>query len=266
MTTRAKLASLGVTMTQAHDFIMANLGSPATIYQVAVQFKINSQMLADIVSIDFPGLSAGAVEAFFAGQGFSASDLRSPNYGGSSNLQLMPGEFSAMSTLVRPNERTGDLSNEAIRAKVAAKTGLDTYKLAFAPFNFKGNEDGVLSGQDLGVSGLANITNPTWEKMESLWMGTALNMLEAIDVSEMERIDAFTTANETLLDKDDEPTLAQLRTMVIDMFNTPAENPDLTRAEMVDTIVSANQNIVQLIGLNNESHLLYAFIGDIIGA
>lgn len=31
MTTRAKLASFGVTMTQAHDFIMANLGSPATI-------------------------------------------------------------------------------------------------------------------------------------------------------------------------------------------------------------------------------------------
>jgi hypothetical protein len=223
-------------------------------------------MLADIVSIDFPGLSAGDVEAFFAGHGLRADGLRSPSFGAPTNLQLMPGEFSAMSGLVRPNERTGELSNEAIRAKVAAVTGLDTYKLAFAPFNFKGNEDGVLSGQDLGVSGLANITNPTWEKMESIWLGTAINLLEAIDVSEMERIDAFTTANETLLDKDDEPTLAQLRTLVIDMFNTPAENPVMTRAEMIDTLVSANQNIVQLIGLNSESHLLYAFIGDIIGA
>ena len=265
MTTRAKLASLGVTMTQAHDFIMANLGSPATIHEVAVQNRINSQMLADIVSIDFPGLSAGDVEAFFAGHGLRADGLRSPSFGAPTNLQLMPGEFSAMSGLVRPNERTGDLSNEAIRAKVAAKTGLDTYKLAFAPFNFKGNEDGVFSAQDLGVPGLANV-KATWENMESLWLGTAINLLEAIDVSEMERIDAFTTANETLLDKDDEPTLAQLRTLVIDMFNTPAENPVMTRAEMIDTLVSANQNIVQLIGLNSESHLLYAFIGDIIGA
>ena len=68
MTTRTKLANLGVSLIQAHDFVMANLNSPATIYQAARQHDINSQMLADIVSIDFPGLSASDVEAFFEGQ------------------------------------------------------------------------------------------------------------------------------------------------------------------------------------------------------
>jgi hypothetical protein len=264
MTTRAKLASLGVTMTQAHDFIMANLGSPATIHQVAVQNRINSQMLADIVSIDFPGLSAGDVEAFFAGHGLSADELRTPSFGAPTTLQLMPTQFSALSGVVGLNQRTGDLSNEAIRAKVAAVTGLDTYKLAFAPFNFKGNEDGVFSAQDLGVPGLANV-KATWENMESLWLGTALNLLEAIDVSEMESIYDFITANQALLDKDDAATFAQLRTQVINMFNTPAQNP-VDQAEMVDIIVEANQEIIKLIGLNNEQELLSAFVGYIIGA
>jgi hypothetical protein len=31
MTTRTKLANLGVSLTQAHDFVMANLDSPATM-------------------------------------------------------------------------------------------------------------------------------------------------------------------------------------------------------------------------------------------
>jgi hypothetical protein len=102
--------------------------------------------------------------------------------------------------------------------------------------------------------------------MESLWLGTALNMLGAIDVSEMESIDAFITANQALLDKDDAATFAQLRTQVINMFNTPAQNPVMDQAEMVDTIVEANQEIVKLIGLNNEQELFSAFVGYIIGA
>ena len=263
MTTRAKLASLGVTMTQAHDFIMANLGSPATIYEVAVQNKISSQMLADIVSINFPGLSAGDVEAFFAAQGISASGLQGFSYGNNSNVQFLPPQFSHLSQLVGPNERTGELSNESIRAKVVEVTGLETYKFTFAPFNFKGNEDGVFTAQDLGVAGLANV-KATWQNMESLWFGTVLNMLDAIDVSEVETIEAYINDHEALLAAEDSATLASLLSQVITMFDTPSENHYVTNEEMLELLVFTNQEVVKLIGTNSEDSLMQAFTSTLL--
>ncbi len=265
MSTSAKLASLGVTLIQARDFIMANISSPATIYQVAMANGINSQMLADILSTEFPGITALEVEHFFNQRGLSPAGLQSPSDESNSARQLMPLEFAELSAVVRPNERTGTLSNESIRATVAAVTGLDTYKFAFAPFNFQGHEDGIFSGEDLGVAGLAPF-KATWENMESLWLGTALNMLEAIDVTEMASIEAFITDHEALLVAEDPATLDTLFGQIVQMYITPAENPALTPEELLDMIVSSHEHVVRLIGLNSEEALLFDFSSRLIDA
>ena len=267
MTTRANLAKYGVTLTQAHDFIKGNLGSPATIYQVAKQFGVDSQMLADIMSIDFPGLSAETVEGFFQNQGLAGAALHNYNTGTPSTLQLLKDKFTGLSGLVSLNQHTGDLSNEALRAKVVATTGLDNYKFAFAPFNYQGNQDGTFSAQDLGVTGLTSV-KATWENMESLCMGTAISMLEAIDQTEMANVKTFIATHKDLLDKDDDATLTQLRTKVIDMFNTPVtnNNPYYTHAEMVVALTSATTQAVTLIGQNTESDFLGVLLGQIVGA
>jgi hypothetical protein len=91
-------------------------------------------------------------------------------------------------------------------------------------------------------------------------------MQEAIDVSEMENIEAFIINNEALLAAEDSATLTSLREQVINIFNTPAENLYMTQEEMVEMLVLTNQDVVRLIGMNSEEALVLAFTTTLIGA
>jgi hypothetical protein len=101
--------------------------------------------------------------------------------------------------------------------------------------------------------------------MEPLWLGTTIKLLEAIEESEAQSIDALLTANEALLMNDDEATTTQLLSQILDMFNTPTQNPAMTQADIIDIMVDVNQAIVRLMGLNTEQQLLNAFTSDIVG-
>jgi len=80
MTTAAKhLASMGVTMQQALDFIMQNLATPNLIYDIAKLAKINSSMLAEIVTPAVPGATRELVETFFNNAGLDGNSLRNTN-------------------------------------------------------------------------------------------------------------------------------------------------------------------------------------------
>ena len=264
MTTRSHLAQYGVTLTQAHDFIKANLGSPATIYQVAKQFGVDSQKLADIMSIDFPGLSAATVEAFFQGNGLQGSALHNPVSNNASTEPLLSSNLSALSNLVSFNKNTGELSNDAIRAKVSAATGADTYQYTFAAFNFKGAEDGTFSATDLGVNNLTSFP-ATWQNMESLFYGTVITMMQSIDKTELQTVKTFYKTNQAALDKDDATALAQLRTLVTNMLETPATDPVYPSATLAQDVATQTVEVVKLIGSSQETNLLSALLGSMIG-
>ena len=264
MTTRANLAKYGVTLTQAHDFIKANLGSPATIYQVALQYHVDSQMLADIMSIDFPGLSAATVEAFFQSNKLYGPALHNSGFSPSTE-QWLHEPLVQLSNLVGLNKNTGTLSTQALHDQVVATTGLDNYLYAFAPFNLKGAEDGSLSASDLGVSNLATLAATT-ENVESLYYGTVITMMQAIDKTELKNIQTFAHNNQAALDKDDPTALNQLRTMVIDMLETPATaDAAYPSATLAQDVVSATAEVVRLMGLNDETNPLTAVMGTIVG-
>ncbi|MBJ7551518.1 hypothetical protein [Marinomonas ostreistagni] len=65
------LAKFGVTVDQAHQFIQGNLDSPETIYQVAAQYEVTFDMLAEIYSDDIDG---DIVRSFFSDLGMVTSD------------------------------------------------------------------------------------------------------------------------------------------------------------------------------------------------
>lgn len=76
-TTQEFLAAKGVSMQQALDFVLGNLSSPDTIFQVAKQNGVTASMLADIVRPAVPEASATLVKGFFANYGFNTDQLES---------------------------------------------------------------------------------------------------------------------------------------------------------------------------------------------
>lgn len=263
MTTRSYLLSLGVTMNQAHDFIKANLGSPATIYKVAQQYGIDSQMLADIMSIDFPGLSASGVESFFQGLGFNGAALHSKIVDNTSNVALLSSDLAGVSNLFGFNTHTGALSNEALRASVVKATGMDAYLYAFSPFNFDGAEDGVFTGNEMGVSSFSSMA-ATWQNIESVFYGTVIHLLESIDQSEIQGLDDFATQNESALIHNDAAAMAQLQQLIISMFETPAVTPLFSEAELAQDLSAATATVVQLMGQNSVSSIFSGFLGSVV--
>ncbi len=77
------LATKGVTLAQAYSFIMGNISSPATIYNVAKQFGVTNQMLGEIV-----GVNADVVKSFWSAQGFDAAQLDAGAATGGSQFDL----------------------------------------------------------------------------------------------------------------------------------------------------------------------------------
>lgn len=65
------LAKFGVTVDQARQFIQSNLDSPETIYQVAAQYEVTFDMLAEIYSDDIDG---NIVKSFFNNLGMVTTD------------------------------------------------------------------------------------------------------------------------------------------------------------------------------------------------
>ncbi|MCL5796769.1 MAG: M10 family metallopeptidase C-terminal domain-containing protein [Gammaproteobacteria bacterium] len=77
MTAQQRLATYGVSMQTAFDFVVANLSTPQIIVDVSKQFGLTNVMLAEIVGIGIPNVTADVVKSFFAGQGIDSSLLDS---------------------------------------------------------------------------------------------------------------------------------------------------------------------------------------------
>lgn len=252
MLAREHLASMGVSMSQAHDFIMGNLNSPSTIYQVARQFGVDSQMLADILAIEMPGLSAETVENFFSAQGFNGAALHATAT--STKPSLLGSTFQPLAALVGLNTSSGLLSTETLRTQVTAVTGLNAYKYAFSPANFKGSEDGVFSAQDLGLSGVGEFA-ATWQNVESLYYGTIIRMLQSIDEAEGNTLMDFYDTHQAALQRQDPVVAAQMRSMFIDMMASPANGPVISDSELAPELVDVTQTLVSFMGKTTTSPL-----------
>lgn len=70
MDTSEYLASMGVSMEEALGFIMSNISTPSTIYDVAQDYNVTNDMLAEIV-----GVTTAQVEGFWDSVGLDGSAL-----------------------------------------------------------------------------------------------------------------------------------------------------------------------------------------------
>ncbi len=88
-------ANFGVTMQQAHDFLLANYeANLAGIYSTALEFRVTNAMLGEIA-----GVPASLVRDYLDGHGFSSAALEPPEPVIYDSLPSTPLEMAGQNSL-----------------------------------------------------------------------------------------------------------------------------------------------------------------------
>lgn len=260
MNTELHLSNLGVTMAQCRSFIAANMDKPANIFNAAKQHNIDSQMLAEIVADQFPGVKAEQVEAFFSSHGLNGKDLNAAILNPTAVVQSWKGD-SPIKTLFAMNNNKGILATEFLRFDVLSKVDMNKYMNTFSPQHLPGSADGVLSVADLGFSQIGDIA-ATWQNIESLYYGTMINLLRNITFSETVQINDFGLKHQTALAQQDPKILSELQTLMLDVLLDPPtvfDRSALTDFEISQSIKSGLVTAVQLVGIEPNQNLFNVF-------
>jgi hypothetical protein len=224
MNTTQYLAQFGITIEQARSFIMANMATPINIYNAALQYKIDSKMLAEIVAPQFPGLTHVGVEQFFDGLGLKGETLNPLAIDFNPNVLLWM-EQEALAPLYSFNNNTGILSTESLRSAITAKIGTDKYNSVFDVKFLPGSADGVLSTTDLGFTHLGDI-QATMANYESLYYGTLINATRHLSVRELWSLLDYVDANRVALEAEDRDVVAPTIAFLTDAYKDPVDDSD----------------------------------------
>jgi hypothetical protein len=278
MNTVQLLASKGVTLQEASNWVQANLSQPSAIYNICLEFGINSAMLAEIVQPFVPGVDSSEVEAFFVNLGFDAQPLRNagslppaplptpvtepqPNQGGFA--AFFPPELGGLLSFASLNGNTGALSTSSLRdASLAQLTQDSFYWSLFSPDSFGGAGDGVWTGGELGFSSLGNLP-ATSETLESLFYGTIIRVIRSIDEAEVMQLEAFLDANEAALEAGNMAVINSALQQLTQAFATPAAVPLVSDQELAAFLPFVTATVAQLVGTGGTNGLFVGLL-DIV--
>lgn len=236
MTSAAQhLFQYGVSMEDANAFVMANIGQPQVIYNVAFEFGVTNAMLGEIAG----GYAETDVEAFFLANGIDSRGLDGapPAPAPDGGIGLIPEEWLSLApSLVALNTDTGVLSNASIRAQVISSASLTeaAYWNALNPMNWADPGllgDGRFSIDELGFSHLGDLA-ATAETVESLIYGSIIKVVRSIDMAEVMSLENFVTTNELALANMDPAATNQLLTLMANVLSTPANPPLVSDVEL----------------------------------
>ncbi len=255
MTAQQHLAQFGVTVDQAREFILNNLDNLSYLLSVCQQFGVTNSMLAEI----YGGVTSADVINYFSANGLDSSLLDSTG-----DVVLVPDDLTGLLNLISPNENTDGLSNATLRELVVAKVGLDTYKTAFDPSSYQGADDGIFTADELGIPDLDDMP-ATWLTMESLFYGTLINTLRAMDVQEATLLNQFTTLNADALATQDPAVLSQYSDMLFGFFQDPADFPLYSDDQIQVVATSAAEAFITVVGSNSDYSIISGIAGSYTG-
>lgn len=237
--TETYLANYGITIQQANEFILSHVNEPSTIFNAAQQFGVTTLMLSEIT-----GYSTSVINAYFASFGLDTNDLDGTDSSDNSDNTAL----ASLTNYMAFNSSAGILSTEALRENIIASTSAEDYFSAFNPENFKGSEDGVFTPDELGTAGLGNVPATT-ENIESLILGTFIQVFKSIDSSEVLQFGQLT---QLLQDPETNTNSPDFQALMDSVFGDPATSPIYTDSELatattefgiqiVENIVNANR-------------------------
>ena len=190
MSAESHLAKFGVTVQQALNFLVANIEQPETIFNVASQYAITTEMLGEITT-----LSPDIVSNYFAAFGFDSSELDDTSI-------LVNVDLGAFEQFISFNKNDAAYTDDADNISEALSTeslrgfvqpflnDSASYDSVFGPqFAFQAN-DGIYDADELGID-LGVEVQATNESVESLFYGSLINMFSAFDQAELTPIVQF---------------------------------------------------------------------------
>ncbi|MDR4517040.1 MAG: hypothetical protein MRK00_06600 [Nitrosomonas sp.] len=257
MLAASHLAKLGVTVPQALKFLVTNVERPETIFNVASQYAITTQMLGEITH-----LSPDIISDYFADFGLDSSELDDTSILVNADL----GAFSQFVSFNKNDEAYADnvdniseaLSTDSLREFVQPLLNDPaSYDSVFGPqFPFQAN-DGVYDAEELGVD-LGIEVPATNESIESLFYGSLINMFSAFDQTELTPIVQFPVNDRNTED---------FKTFVLEAFNDVPEVVLWPADVMVRLVV--NEAVIQINDLVEDSSIVgvldHSFLGVAVG-
>lgn len=168
--------------------------------------------------------------------------------GSSGSSELLPSDMAELAILVTMNTNGGILSTASLRANVLANLTNDSdYYALFDPSSYWGSEDGIFSADDIGVPGVSSFSATT-ENLESIYYGTVIKALKAIDMDEAMQIGNFIQANTAALEAGNQTVLDQYIALMVSVFKDPATTPLFTDQQIADSTVMGTAMAAQLVG------------------
>jgi len=212
------LATYGVTVQQAKDFVFSHVDQPEIIFSIAKQYGVTTPMLSDITNF-----SMDAIANFFASFGMNTDELNGivPVNTPTSGHKLLPENLASLGNLIVFNTNSGVLSTDSLSGRVFGNSYEPDYAEVFDPKNYQGASDGVFTAEELGVAHLENLP-ATAGTLESLIYGTMINAFRAIDEPEIIQIVAYLNAHP---DPTDNTVTSEFTMLMNDVFGDPSSDP-----------------------------------------
>ncbi|WP_143057351.1 hypothetical protein [Nitrosomonas sp. Nm51] len=253
------LATYGVTIQQARDFILSHVDQPATIFNAAKQFGVTTQMLSEIT-----GFSTDVIDSFFASFGMNTDALNgviAPDI--PSGHKLLPENLASLSHLVVFNTNSGILSTDSLRENNFRGVYEPDYFDVFDPNNYQGSSDGVFTAEELGVAHLSNLPATT-ETLESLIYGTMVNAFRAIGESEIIQIASYFRSHPDLIDN---PDTSEFAALMNDVFSDrPADPIYRDDTQLAQAVYQATNVLIDDVIRNDFEDILIMSLIDVTAA
>lgn len=240
--TTEHLKKYGVSFDDAKKFVYDNLGNPALIYEVSIQFGVTSSMLAELYG---QGVNAAVVEQFFSAAGFNA-DLLKPKVvinwdfaqleSDLMNLMVTDANLYQMSLLYRPFDSAGVLSAQNLTARILKDVSKERFNAYMETESMDDNEDGIVTAEEAEAPGMPSFA-ATVENGAAHTYGFLIRALKGLDQSELNAMKAITSEGLKTGREETLKTLTAFMGAYIDAITTPAQVPLLSDEKVADVIV-----------------------------
>lgn len=259
-TAQSIVQKFNLTTAQVGEWLHANYYSnPANVQEIAKLAGLDSIMLSELLSPHISGITPDAINQYLQQQiPPTPSPIPHPT------RPVMSDDAAAqIAALVGPNQNHGILSTDYLRSQILQQgIGQEQYNRLYDPSQYIGHEDGVFTPQELGFDHLGNLS-ATSQTLESLFYGTLINTLRAIDHREAAQLDRFVEKNYNQLIPGTD-TFEEFIAMTLNMFSTPATQPFLNDHDISESIVESASMVIDLMGLHGDMALMDGIFGGML--
>lgn len=150
---------------------------------------------------------------------------------------LIPVNLSVLRQLASLNENTGVLSTSALRAGILGSLGESDYWSLFDATVIDLDSNGKLSADELGFERLGGDLPATAETLESIFYGTMINAMKAIDGVELANLASFAITYGAQLDAGNQATLQAYKSGLLSAMSDAAFNRSWNDSEIAARVV-----------------------------